>query len=184
MSGRLAMSDSLTDKLDSLQRCLERVREEFVPQSEFSVNETRQDAAVMNIVRACGTAAGIAKNAVQVFGLDVPSDAAKSFEILSDRNVLSSETCADMRQMAEFCDISLRESESLNAEMIASLINDRLADFEVFAREVESALLKTSDDRQIERGRTLGMVAGQLAVPDDLLAESDEINGMFFGDYG
>ncbi len=27
MSGRLAMSDSLTDKLDSLQRCVERVRE-------------------------------------------------------------------------------------------------------------------------------------------------------------
>jgi uncharacterized protein YlxP (DUF503 family) len=27
MSGRLAMSDSLNDKLDSLQRCVERVRE-------------------------------------------------------------------------------------------------------------------------------------------------------------
>ena len=71
MSGRLAMSDSLNDKLDSLQRCVERVREEFEPQSEFSVNETRQDAEVMNIVRACGTAAGLAKSAVQVRGLEV-----------------------------------------------------------------------------------------------------------------
>ena len=52
------MSDSLTDKLDSLQRCVERVREEFEPQSESSVNETRQGAAVVNVVRACGTAAG------------------------------------------------------------------------------------------------------------------------------
>lgn len=149
MSGRLAMSDSLNDKLDSLQRCVERVREEFEPQSEFSVNETRQDAAVMNIVRACGTATSIAKSAVQVIGLSVPSDAAKSFEILSDRNVLSSETCEDMRQIEAFCDIALREPESLSAEMIASLISDRLADFEVFAREAESALFKTSDDRQV-----------------------------------
>ena len=152
MSGSLAMNDSLSDKLDSLQRCVERVREEFEPQSEFSVDETRQDAAVMNIVRACGTAAGIAQSAVQVIGLDVPSEAATCFEILSGRNVLSSETCEDMRQMEEFCDVALREPEALNAKIIASLIQDRLADFEVFAREVENALLKTSDDRQVERG--------------------------------
>ena len=176
------MNDSLTDKLDSLQRCVERVREEFEPQSEFSVNETRQDAAVMNIVRACGTAAGIAKSAVQVMGLDVPSEAATSFEILSDRNIANSETCARLQQMTEFSDVALREPESLSAEMIASLISDRLADFEVFAREVENALLKTSDDRQVERGRTLGLLADQFAVPDNFSTESDEINGMFYSD--
>ena len=70
----------------------------------------------------------------------------------------------------------------MNAKIIAPLIQDRLADFEVFAREVESALLKTSDDRQVERGRTLGLLADQFAVPDNFSTESDEINGMFYSD--
>jgi uncharacterized protein YutE (UPF0331/DUF86 family) len=149
-----------------------------------SVNETRQDAAVMNIVRACGTAAGIAQSAVRIIGLDVPSDAAISFEILSGRNVLSSETCEDMRQMQEFCNVSLRESESLNAKIIASLIQDRLADFEVFAREVERAIFRALGVKQAQGGRTLGLLAGEFAVPDDFSTDSEEINGLFFGDDG
>jgi prevent-host-death family protein len=33
-----------------------------------------------------------------------------------------------------------------------------------------------------EGKRTLGLLAGQLTVPDDFLEEDDQINSMFYGD--
>ena len=35
---------------------------------------------------------------------------------------------------------------------------------------------------QVEKKRTLGLLAGQFTVPDDFLDEEDQINSMFYSD--
>ena len=44
----------LLSKARSIERCVDRVREEYVGyEGDFATNWTRQDAAVLNLIRAC-----------------------------------------------------------------------------------------------------------------------------------
>ena len=43
-------------------------------------------------------------------------------------------------------------------------------------------LLADRVPHQVEKKRTLGLLAGQFTVPENLLDEDDQINSMFYGD--
>jgi hypothetical protein len=51
------VDDVVMNKAATIERCLARVREEFgVDGSELDVDQRRQDALVLNLLRACETA--------------------------------------------------------------------------------------------------------------------------------
>lgn len=51
------VDDVLVNKAASIERCVARAREEYAADpSTFATNFTRQDAAVMNVQRACEAA--------------------------------------------------------------------------------------------------------------------------------
>ena len=48
------MKDVALNKIQSIQRCVQRAREEYAADPDsFDTNFTRQDAAVLNVLRAC-----------------------------------------------------------------------------------------------------------------------------------
>ena len=48
------MNDIVTNKIQSIQRCVLRAREEYgADRDGFAINYTRQDAAILNVLRAC-----------------------------------------------------------------------------------------------------------------------------------
>ena len=48
------MNDVIIAKFDSIQRCIQRAREEYAADPDgFDTNFTRQDAATLNVLRAC-----------------------------------------------------------------------------------------------------------------------------------
>ncbi|MDP3616648.1 MAG: DUF86 domain-containing protein, partial [Rhodoferax sp.] len=75
--------DVLVNKAATVERCVARAREEFeCDPATFATNFTRQDAAVLNIQRACEAVLDMGQHLVRRHGLGVPQSARDVFELL------------------------------------------------------------------------------------------------------
>lgn len=75
--------DVLINKAASIERCVARVREEYEKgPATFEFDFTRQDAAILNIQRACEAALDMGQHLIRREGLGVPQSARDVFELL------------------------------------------------------------------------------------------------------
>ena len=80
------MSDIVINKVQSIQRCVERAREEYhADPAGFATNFTRQDAAVLNVLRACEQAIDPASHIIRTRKMGIPASSAQSFELLQQK---------------------------------------------------------------------------------------------------
>ena len=79
--GLQGMKDIVINKIQSIQRCVERAREEFHDDpATFDANYTRQDAAILNVLRACEQASQpefLSLYSPALYGLWFSADAAQ-----------------------------------------------------------------------------------------------------------
>jgi uncharacterized protein YutE (UPF0331/DUF86 family) len=66
------MNDVAVNKIDSVQRCVLRARAELEASTDFSSDYTRQDAAILNVARACEQTIDLANHLVKARKLGVP----------------------------------------------------------------------------------------------------------------
>jgi hypothetical protein len=60
------MNDIAINKIQSIQRCVRRAREEYQADRDgFATNYTRQDAALLNVLWACETAIDLANHVIR-----------------------------------------------------------------------------------------------------------------------
>ena len=130
------MNDLLLQKLSSLQRCIKRVRQEFEPKEEFLTSLSRQDAAILNIQRACEVAIDIANKIIRAQDLGIPPSSRGSFDTLHAAGAITAVTCENMKRMVGFRNIAVHENQNLDVAIVVSVIENKLADFEQYAREV------------------------------------------------
>lgn len=78
------MNHVITEKIQSIQQCIYRVREELREAGdEFKSDYSRQDAAILNILRACELTIDLANHVIRIEKLEAPSSSRGSFEILA-----------------------------------------------------------------------------------------------------
>lgn len=72
------MNDIVINKIQNIQRCVRRAREEYQADRDgFAANYTRQDAALLNIVRACETVIDLANHVIRNFSWQVTDSPTK-----------------------------------------------------------------------------------------------------------
>lgn len=77
------MNDVTAVKIASLQKCAARARQAYAAAGvQFASDYDRQDAAILNVIRACDTAIDLANMAVRKKRLGVPTESRESFSIL------------------------------------------------------------------------------------------------------
>ena len=80
------MNDVVINKIQSIQRCIKRAKEEYRNAGkDFENDFTRQDAAVLNLTRACEQSIDLANHVIKQKKLGIPTDSADSFELLASR---------------------------------------------------------------------------------------------------
>jgi uncharacterized protein YutE (UPF0331/DUF86 family) len=78
------VNDILINKASSIERCVNRVREEYTKAgANFATDFSRQDAAILNIQRACEAALDMGQHIVRSQKLGVPQSARDVFTLLS-----------------------------------------------------------------------------------------------------
>jgi len=130
------VNDLLIQKFSSLQRCIKRVRQEFEPKEEFLTSLSRQDAAILNIQRACEVAIDIANKIIRAQDLGIPPSSRGSFDTLQAVGVIAAATCENMKRMVGFRNIAFHEYQNLDITIVVSVIEHKLVDFEQYVREV------------------------------------------------
>ena len=71
------VDDVLLNKAAIIERCVRRAREEHqAAGANFATDYTRQDAAILNLQRACEAALDIANHLTRVHKLGIPQSAA------------------------------------------------------------------------------------------------------------
>ncbi|MEW6750613.1 MAG: DUF86 domain-containing protein [Candidatus Latescibacterota bacterium] len=97
------MNDLVVNKIQSIQRCVMRAREEYQANPEgFVTDYTRQDAAVLNILRACEQAIDLANHVIRTHRLGIPTASAESFELLEKASVIDRQLSERLRNMVHF----------------------------------------------------------------------------------
>jgi uncharacterized protein YutE (UPF0331/DUF86 family) len=88
----------LLSKARSIERCVDRVREEYVGyEGDFATNWTRQDAAVLNLIRACEQAIDMANRATYLRKLEIADDTAETFVVLAKAGLIPPDLAQSIR---------------------------------------------------------------------------------------
>lgn len=123
------MSDVRLAKVASIQRSVQRAREEFAAAGDrFKEDLTRQDAAVLNVLRACETAIDLANLLVRERALGVPQSAREGFRLLADANLIPQELATKLQKMVGFRNVAVHRYRDLDLAVLASIIQRDLED--------------------------------------------------------
>ena len=129
--------DVLLNKAATIERSVRRVREEHAgDDASLASNQTRQDAIILNLLRACEAAIDAAMHLVRVHRLGIPQETREAFDLLERAGVLDTELAGRMKKMVGFRNIAVHDYQKLNMEIVRRIVVERLEDFLEFARRL------------------------------------------------
>ncbi|MGY6273922.1 type VII toxin-antitoxin system HepT family RNase toxin [Methylomonas sp. MgM2] len=138
--------DVLINKAASIERCVARAREEYAANPDgFAIDFTRQDAAILNIQRACEAALDMGQHLIRREKLGVPQSARDVFELLARGGWITAELAASLKRMVGFRNIAVHDYQQLHLPITVSIITRHLDEFLDYSRAL---LLRDTDPRQ------------------------------------
>lgn len=124
-------------KLDSLQRCLQRVEDKHPASVQELVRDVDlQDVLVLNLSRAVQICVDLAAHLVVGTGLPPPATMGEAFDRLAHEGVLDAALARHMRQAVGFRNIAVHAYDSIDWNIVYAIAGERLQDFRAFAAAV------------------------------------------------
>lgn len=131
------MNDILINKIQSIHRCIERAREEYYANpSDFNTNYSRQDAAILNVLRACEQAIDAANHLIKIYKLGIPTSSSESFELLEKRFIIDSGLSENLKSMVHFRNTIVHHYQKMDLEIVISVITNNLNDIVRFTEMI------------------------------------------------
>lgn len=126
------MPDDVTiNKAATIERCLRRIRDEAARDPDLA-DQTRQDAVVLNLQRACQAAIDLAMRRARTGGLGVPQTSRDAFHLLTEAGTLDAGLGERMQKMVGFRNVAVHDYQALSLPIVRSIVSERLGDFEAF----------------------------------------------------
>ena len=127
--------DVIVNKAASIERCVARAREEYAADpATFSTNFSRQDAATLNIQRACEAALDIGHYLVRRERMGVPQSARDVFELLAQHQWIEPTLADNLKRMVAFRNIAVHDYQSLLLPILVNVIAEHLDEFLQFTK--------------------------------------------------
>lgn len=124
-------------KLVSLKRCIDRIREKTPEKPEdLLFDYDLQDIIILNLQRAVQISVDIAAHILSGTDSKIPATMAHSFQILHEKQIISSPVAERMQKSIGFRNIAVHEYISLNWNFIYSIITTNIDDFKDYASEI------------------------------------------------
>ena len=122
--------DVLINKAATIERCVRRAREEYAADpTGFSSNYTRQDAAILNIQRACEAALDMGQHLIRRERLGVPQSARDVFTLLAQSGWITPALADGLKRMVGFRNIAVHDDETLQLPITIRIIETHLDEF-------------------------------------------------------
>jgi uncharacterized protein YutE (UPF0331/DUF86 family) len=131
------VNDILINKAASIERCINRVREERTKAgANFTNDYSRQDAAILNIQRACEAALDMGQHIVRTKQLGVSQSARDVFTLLAQANLIDNTLAETMKRMIGFRNIAVHDYQVLLLPIVENIITNHLDDFVNFSKQL------------------------------------------------
>jgi uncharacterized protein YutE (UPF0331/DUF86 family) len=126
----MGADDVLLNKAATIERCVARVREEYAAAGDgFATNFSRQDAAVLNIQRACEAALDMGQHVVRRDKLGLAQSARDVFDLLASATYINTELAQKLKKMVGFRNIAVHDYLSLLLPITVNVITQHLQEF-------------------------------------------------------
>ena len=131
------MNDIVINKIQSIQRCVRRAREEYQADRDgFATNYTRQDAALLNVLRACETAIDLANHVIRAYKLGIPVSSADSFKLLRTEQIIDSRLAERLERMVGFRNTVIHQYTKTDLRIVEAVIVSELDELLAFADRI------------------------------------------------
>jgi uncharacterized protein YutE (UPF0331/DUF86 family) len=129
--------DVLLNKAATIERCVGRAREEYSRDpATFDQDYTRQDAAILNIQRACEAALDMGQHLIRHHRLGLPQSARDVFTLLASAGWIDADLAEGLRRMVGFRNIAVHDYQSMHLPITVTIITKHLDDFLRFSEAV------------------------------------------------
>ena len=124
------VDDILLNKAATIERCIARAREEYAAAGpSFATDFTRQDAAVLNIQRACEAALDMGHHVIRSHHLGLPQSARDVFDVLAAAGWIRTELAESLKKMVGFRNIAVHDYQRLLLPITVNIITGHLDEF-------------------------------------------------------
>ena len=131
--------DVLINKAATIERCVARAREEYAADpGGFASNFTRQDAAILNIQRACEASLDMGLHIIRRERLGVTQSARDTFTLLEQAGWITSTVAEQMRRMVGFRNVAVHDYQALQLPITLNILTQHLDDFLNFSQQMLS----------------------------------------------
>lgn len=124
----------LLNKYESIERCINRIKEEYDNNPENLEDYRKMDAIILNLQRACEMATDVAMYVVSNRKLGLPQTKKEAFEKLFDNKLITEEMCNNMKGMIGFRNIAIHEYKQIDENIVKDVIENHLDDLKEFVR--------------------------------------------------
>ena len=129
------MKEVLVNKIALIQRSLKRIHEEYDGhENELESNETKQDAILLNLQRACESSIDIAAYLIKENALGIPETSRNAFQLLINNKLIPTELGESLQKMVGFRNIAIHNYETVSLSIVKSILDNKLSDFEQFCQ--------------------------------------------------
>ncbi len=131
------VDDVVINKVATIERCVRRAREEYVASAgSFGTEPTRQDAAILNIQRACEAALDMGQHLIRRERVGVPQSARDVFRLLAEGGWIGAPLAEALKRMVGFRNIAVDDYRQLQVPITVAIIERHLDEFLVYTRAV------------------------------------------------
>lgn len=125
-------NDVIYNKIETIERCIKRINEEYDNNPENLKNYTKQDSIILNIQRACEAAIDLAMHIVSEKKLGIPQNSRDAFEVLNSNNIIDKDLMKRLKSMVGFRNIAVHNYQSINLNILQEVAEKHLGDLKKF----------------------------------------------------
>lgn len=128
------MNTVILNKIESIERCVNRINDLYKKGSLHDY--LYQDAIVLNLQRACQQAIDLAMYLCTQQKYGIPKNSREAFELLFRNKVIDQNTYKKMSSIVGFRNIAIHEYQTINLNILKSIIEKGLRDFLEFSKQI------------------------------------------------
>ncbi len=127
----------LLNKAATIERCVTRAKDEYHKDpASFAIDFTRQDAAVLNIQRACEACLDMGHAVIRRDRLGIPQSARDVFALLAQAGRIAPDLATVLQRMVGYRNIAVHDYQTLQLPITVAVIERHLGDFLAFSHAI------------------------------------------------
>jgi uncharacterized protein YutE (UPF0331/DUF86 family) len=128
----------ITQKLESLRHCLQRVADRCPPTAaELADDPDLQDIIALNLTRAVQLCVDVAAHIISTQKMTAPDTMGQAFEALASAKIIDEHIADRMKRAVGFRNIAVHSYETIDWQIVHAVCTRNIDDFIQFARAVD-----------------------------------------------